>query len=264
MNFASDCFVQGTRNHPICQDYSLCKDTMFVVSDGCSSSPNTDIGARILSHMFMKEMKNEYMNDNMFNIKIDNIIKWSRDFVKRLEINDLCLDATVLFGTYDEFQERIKIVVIGDGCVFARRRSDDSLVVWDFNYEHNAPYYLSYYSGPRDQGYKEFSKDTKHIKTTRDGFSEEKEELDLFVCPCVTICKDEFYMAGVCSDGIHAFVKEGQILDYYTCLNQLTTYKNTNGEFVKRRCTRVLKDMERDGLLLWDDFSMAVLLDKER
>ena len=48
----ADAYFAIGRTHDVCQDYALASDdvpkTWALVSDGCSSSPASDIGARLL------------------------------------------------------------------------------------------------------------------------------------------------------------------------------------------------------------------------
>ena len=53
MTVQCDAFFAIGSTHDICQDYALALNisnrSLLIVSDGCSASPSTDIGARILS-----------------------------------------------------------------------------------------------------------------------------------------------------------------------------------------------------------------------
>ncbi len=60
-----DTFIkQG--EHGICEDYVIAKmingSPVLVISDGCSSSPNTDVGSKLLALNFIAERMKE--NDN--------------------------------------------------------------------------------------------------------------------------------------------------------------------------------------------------------
>ena len=44
----SDSYFKIGKTHLICQDYALHSEGHISLSDGCSSSPNTDIGSRLL------------------------------------------------------------------------------------------------------------------------------------------------------------------------------------------------------------------------
>lgn len=51
----SDCYFEIGHSHTICQDYALTgkiNDVLSyaIISDGCSSSPLVDVGARLLAH----------------------------------------------------------------------------------------------------------------------------------------------------------------------------------------------------------------------
>src|SRR6476659_1428102 len=44
----ADATINIGATHALCQDYVIAKDRHVILSDGCSSSPDTDIGARLL------------------------------------------------------------------------------------------------------------------------------------------------------------------------------------------------------------------------
>src|ERR1043166_8156900 len=44
----ADATINIGSTHAICQDYAIARGRYVVLSDGCSSSPDTDIGARLL------------------------------------------------------------------------------------------------------------------------------------------------------------------------------------------------------------------------
>ena len=49
-------FYIGT-THEVCQDYCMAENDAIVVSDGCSGSPGTDMGSRVLSITTMNKIE---------------------------------------------------------------------------------------------------------------------------------------------------------------------------------------------------------------
>src|SRR5215510_2075397 len=44
----ADATINIGATHSVCQDYVIVRNDYVILSDGCSSSPDTDIGARLL------------------------------------------------------------------------------------------------------------------------------------------------------------------------------------------------------------------------
>ena len=108
----TDCFFTGTRQHHICQDYALCGEKPFpyiIIGDGCSSSPNTDIGTRVLLHKFNKKIKS-------YNDGIDiSVFKDCKHIVNEIGIEAESLDSTLL--TCRVLNNKIEIYTYGDGYI---------------------------------------------------------------------------------------------------------------------------------------------------
>ena len=82
--------------------------------------------------------------------------------------------------------------------------------------------------------------------------------------------RDEYDLAMVMSDGICTFQKpkNGETAKYFedvhaaSIISDLLNVKSSKGEFIKRRCRRIVKNLcTKDGWRHLDDFSVAAIYD---
>ena len=87
MRNADSYFCIGS-THDVCQDYAISSPDRLraIISDGCSSAPDTDFGSRLL--VKAKE-RNFYEND-------DSIILSARNSADAIGLHDITLTATLL------------------------------------------------------------------------------------------------------------------------------------------------------------------------
>lgn len=115
----ADCWTRRGWGKRACADAVGIVDGRLVLSDGCSSSPDTDLGARLLVRA---------------GGDVDRAMAWAQ----ALELPVEALDATCLVAIPDA--DGITVQVSGDG-VIAARRVDGALDFWRIEYPSNAPGY---------------------------------------------------------------------------------------------------------------------------
>ena len=145
----SDAFFTIGKSHKVCQDYARVTTlpvwkagrTVAVVSDGCSTSPNTDFGARLLT-MAAIECVDIY-GEATFD-KVDWMI-WRAENRLPRNLPQNSLDATLLlaFTTGDYIQ----VMACGDGFVLARDRETGEVEILEIDCQ-NIPNYSSYLLDP--------------------------------------------------------------------------------------------------------------------
>jgi hypothetical protein len=263
MEIFQDCFFSIGKTHKICQDYAVTEPGIICVSDGCSSSNNSDFGSRILIKIAIQHYKN--------NKSINPIAIMDKCFecCSVLDLNYSALDATLLFATIEN--NKFNIVMAGDGTIVARKK-DKSVVIKNIFYKGNAPLYLSYFKNPgRKKAREEMYDCTKTIETitiipgtTQNPAIEETSinEIENFTFNC-----DEYEMVSLMTDGIQSFSKE--VISQTTktvescndliLISNLIDYKNYNGQFVQRRCQKYLKECYDQKIINNDDFTIATI-----
>lgn len=281
-----DSFFTAGRGHPVCQDYAMAKlhgegsfpipDRWYghrpylIVSDGCSSSPQTDVGARILVHIAEKFIREMYDRDSMLSWEAFGVvvITQAQLCAKIMGLPYNCLDATLLVGfettnlykTYSKDQFGLTIYIYGDGHVLGvPAKEEEESYYMAVEYDQNAPYYLTYLTDTYrrklylDQGILRY----KNSSNRRQKVVEPPASPNMLHLSY----KDYKYIA-LGSDGLSAFMNSqtGESYPGAEIMNSFLSFKNTKGEFVKRRVKRAIRDLERDkDIIPGDDVSIAVL-----
>ena len=126
--------------HKVCEDYATQGEipTPFIVlSDGCSASKNSELGAKILA-LTTKNI-------------IENATKWPLDYQyfgrqlinkavnisEEMQLSNEVLDATVMLAFVH--QNSIMVYVYGDGCLLFKD-NQGNLGTIEISFIHNAPF----------------------------------------------------------------------------------------------------------------------------
>jgi hypothetical protein len=257
----ADFFFRMGSTHQICQDYATAGEANGLIyaalSDGCSSSPDTDFGARFMVRAFIENID-----------PIPNELKIARTAARMAAgtgLSPRCLDATLLMAIANE--STIEVFRAGDGVIAQRYRNGN----WAYNsiaFENNAPRYLSYLlsQAASEQHHALVSK----VTVTRgllipghpwrltsidypldasapvDGWSTDRGEVDLVL---------------LFSDGVESFLDaKHEEVPLTQILDEIIAFKNLSGQFLARRCARFLnKTCAERGWTHSDDFSVAGL-----
>ncbi len=152
----ADAHYEIGYSHNVCEDYALAgvnDDLAYaIVSDGCSSSEHTDVGARILAHitkdalLYLQDRKllydKAFMDSKFPSVFEEIILKKAIEVKQALHLGYPVFDATVLMAA-----------TIGDSqCVFYAKGDghlailypDGRIKVTSISYSSNAPFYMSY------------------------------------------------------------------------------------------------------------------------
>ena len=247
-------FVTGTA-HPVCQDYALAgekdEQPFAIVSDGCSSSPHTDIGSRLLTHAFVSEIPafRVVRDEGLMTRVVTNAAGASIVLGLPLE----CLDATLLCCS---IVDDPLIMAVGDGVV-ACKYEDGSVTAWQIEYDKSAPEYPSYRLDPKRQARfnNEFGSFKKIFKwSTSKGYTT-TDMTDEFLPQFRFNLLDKPKVIAVMSDGVGTF--EG--IPWYDVVTALMDFKSVKGQFVQRRMKRFIKNCQKKGIAPYDDVSMAAI-----
>lgn len=262
-----DSFMTQGKSHKVCEDYALSANNefhLFSVSDGCSSSKNTDFGSRILSKVLESSIQFP-----MFNGMTDDIILplsvnlWmkSNDVVHLLKMDNKCLDATLVFGYVKD--GKVMITMIGDGC-FVVEDQTGMIKYFDVEYDQNAPFYLSYmFDKDRETAYRALNQ-IKKVTTTiywsdgteSTGSHNSSNDIERFAFDLNNVKTISLF-----TDGVKSLIPNNQKTPkkpIKEVINDLVHFPVPNGEFVNRRCLKFIKT--NPDYSFFDDFSMATLV----
>jgi hypothetical protein len=273
-----DSAFQIGKSHRVCQDYAESGlHTMYqppgaraayaIVSDGCSSSPQTDFGARILTRIYSKHPDWMYRKYEFFE---DHAAHLER-YTKGLQLDATSMDATLVAGAV--FGDTYRVYVAGDGVV--ARVYADRISVTVVSYPSNAPLYLNYHLDENRKKAYRAKFGTKRNCLSYDILSNGEVNFES-VYEEETEDESVWYQEGstaglqalcLMSDGVESFyrmvlqgaTKVQDFIPLKEVLPKLLGFKGYQGEFVQRRMQRFSKDCHN---LEWehsDDLSLAVI-----
>lgn len=293
MKFNTDYYMEMGNSHNICEDYAI-NGTIngevpyIIVCDGCSSSDHSDVGARIIAHCCQKVLFDLYTNylndlDNSYILNKDyiktKIIDNAKQIVSALGMSFEICDATLMYAFV--FENILHCAVYGDGNVVISKK--DGNYTWDnYSYESNAPLYLSYdmdlyrkklYLEHLDFGGKKI---TKESNTYVSNLYQQKEVSTKIVSSLdsmysYTIPIFDIKSITLSTDGIETYShntkrlienpSQEELSKYSTesMIQKMVSYKNNNGEFVKRRMKAMKLDCEKSQVGHFDDVSCATI-----
>ncbi|HZH32576.1 MAG TPA: protein phosphatase 2C domain-containing protein [Pyrinomonadaceae bacterium] len=279
-------------SHAVCQDYSLAGEAglssaraegldatqrerrpYVILSDGCSSSADTDIGARLLvkaAERMLGELGGSQPCDPA-RIHLEaarRALRWA----KLLGLRPQAVDATLLTVHLDG--EDLVVGCSGDGVVCLLTRAG-ALDVYSISYASNYPLYPAYAHQPARLlalAGAEGGRTGKEVRHFRSASLEER------LRPCGAFVRDsptevftvkaaDYKYAAIFSDGVHSFFDTGQTeaggrgvaVPLEQVLRGLISFKSTRGAFVERRMKMFLRDCLHRGWRHADDLSIGAL-----
>jgi len=256
-----DVYTSTGTMHGMCQDYSIGQFGSFgqgslpylILTDGCSSSPNTDIGARLLA-LSAKKILDRYFREQYIVHQKKRVATF---YIGEIDWKDF--GQTVIHNA----QFTADTLGLDHQCL------DSTL-----SFENNAPYYLSYWADVERRG--------AYLSTTYNAFIQSRVNAGVPLVDCTrapnpykatetcqnpdhsmeySFSLEEWPILCVSTDGIDSFLDDqGNRLPYDFVLEQFLSFKNYNGEFVKRRAKRAIQTFEKDGFRNYDDLSIGVIM----
>jgi hypothetical protein len=235
---------------------------LAVVCDGCSSSENSDIGSRLLSIIAKDAMCEIFKRDLVYEEHIREYIIRKMIEVKKCcsFLNTTFFDSTLMIIVKPkDFYARV--LVYGDGVIFKKEKDSPNIELCEISFSHNAPYYLNYKT--------DFKRDSLYLKNSseeiccRTGFAIGDHNIPVAdaIPAFYTINGGEPDFIGIASDGISQLLNRntGTMLPTEEVIKNLTDFKTTNGQFVKRRVKRAMDEYAKNGIIPVDDLSLAVI-----
>lgn len=264
---ASDAFFFKGYGHDVCQDFCLAEDDLIILSDGCSSSPNTDFGARLITKMAANILKSA---GYAFRFSVgkggatnyiakefeDEMVAKIKELSGILQLAEGAFDATLLFST------RHTQYCYGDGVI--AYIYGDSIIVYNICYPSGAPLYLNYSTNTerKEAFINEFSVRRDVLISVLDrktgDLKQETEVSDTNAGPYVLnhMPADAIILM---SDGVNTF--DAMMFDETSrfkasvepniILQKLLSFKSFHGQFVKRRTKSFIKECKD---LCWENF----------
>jgi len=272
-------FTSAKKPEKNCQDYVLSGNDpipYLIVTDGCSGSRYTDVGARIIAHnakKFIEKIFNRTDLDLFENTKLtqmfyenlgNTVIFNSKKATDNIPIE--CLDSTLIVAFV--YNDKVHVFMYGDGAIIYQSNTKGlNSIIPEF--EGNAPYYLSYKCNIKAEALMErFASTFEGSKTLKYNLNcydvDIKYSTQLFPYNNPNIFSfdvSDLSMLMITSDGILSFTDRcNNPIDLSDIIKLFTDIKSKNGEFVKRRCNKVLSNLKDQDILNYDDLAVATFL----
>lgn len=276
----TDSYYEIGSSHKICQDYCISiqedKIAYAILSDGCSSSKDSAIGACLLSILaksVILHLKDRIAIDsssyisNFSNILISKLL----DLQNSLNVSSNVFDATLLISIIEK--DYFMCFGWGDG-FFISKYYNDHTIIKDISYYDDAPYYPSYdMDSSRRLSYQSTYVEKGFI--TRASTCLDKDGNYSFSnCTQINNCMSPILIANdnirdiksitLCSDGLKTYYndddKEKKKLNESFIIPKILAYKSTKGEFVTRRMLRLKKEMQEANISHSDDISCTTII----
>ncbi len=260
-----------------CQDYatSVVYDgaAIAIISDGCSTGGDTDIGSRILALSAAKAIREHWF----FNRNIKETAPWEINLSQKIvltgirQILGLQLKDTLATCVYAYISPLGGFVhVQGDGIVTLKYQNG-RIVMSQFKWENNAPFYPAYEEVGLVNFLEAHGNNLNATRLSEERYVYETEgEFTALDTKYYTLSdgiqgitinigakalSEQLAFIAIFSDG----VTQIENLDWKEAVVMFMTFKNATGEFAKRRMIRGIKDVQKIGKGPLDDIAYAVI-----
>jgi hypothetical protein len=246
-------------DHTVCQDYALSGvkpqfDLSYaIVCDGCSASPDVDIGARFLALAARECIITDFHTKDCIEFGKEAIRKSTQMFLSFPTIHAQSLDATLLAAWVKNKQ--LTAFLFGDGVLI--HKTKDKVNTVHINLTSGAPDYLSYQLDTLRTAAYHGMKDNQKIVE----FDNNVACYSPFYPVVITKPVEEGDVISVISDGINSFRKSDYTpIPWKELIDEFTGYKNFEGEFVLRRVSAFKRKCLKEGITHSDDISVASII----
>jgi len=268
---ADSAFMIGT-THSVCQDYAFARNvsdcSYVIVSDGCSSSPDTDIGARLIVRAATQLLTNSSADDTEALHKEASGL--ALEWTDNLGLPPQSVDATLL--TAHSHGPDLIIGATGDGVVILESLSG-ALDVYSISFPSGFPLYPAYEHQPERllawQLNQDAHKEIRHFHAAGmlTPFELAQKVLSTNLTETMRIRANKYKQVSLISDGVHSFYKTQDSatskrvtsIPMDQVLSQVVAFKGSQGAFVARRAKKFSKHCELTGWHHADDLAIGAI-----
>ena len=265
--------------HAVCQDYVIAGNegtnsssanagSYVILSDGCSSSPNSDIGARLLVKAMDQALSGNATRE------VEELHRGSAltalDWAELIGVPSEAVDATLM--TAHVCGDELIVACSGDGVIVLESNAG-VLDVYAISSPSGYPFYPAYVHQPERLaemiGNRRCVKDLKHFRRESPGAPFQLREVTTSesLTEVFRLNVFDYKYVAVTSDGLDSFFRTqptpaGNRLESICLsdvLNQFWSFKNSHGAFVERRMKKFKKDAEARSWDHADDLSIGVI-----
>lgn len=291
--FNTDSIYVIGHNHKVCEDYAYSGevanpdvDNLYyaIICDGCSSTPDSDIGARLLAHGFKNFLRKMGRNIHYYH---ERPIEMYEDLCYHMKRTIHNSAEAVGLSPYS-FVTTIRAIVVikdklfcfhfGDGYTIHQQDVEftpDEIkrsYLASTEFSSNAPYYFKNHIDKREREI--YCRDYENYSITHNGFLYDNPE-------CFIDSKNHFYCVKSLNDlpdGNHIFTVTSDGIDTFytfdeerkqvnipveTIMGRAFAFKNFRGDFIQRRFNRFFKEIKKEDIMHYDDISIASIFYKK-
>lgn len=260
----SDFYFNIGKSHTVCQDYALAATSedggeAVFLSDGCSSSPHTDFGARFICTAAAQQWKTEGLKDAYPTI----LRAFAMSQMAGLPPD--CLDATLL-AAFPQ-QAGVRVRAWGDGVIAARERGSGRIFRMAIQAPKGAPDYPSYLLDRDRMGnYFRYTKDAGKFLHRSYGTADvvETREGSVFEGVSVYFPAATYDLVSIMSDGAQSFQQKDERGGLHTIpvedvVAHVMNIRGNVGEFIVRTVRNVFlnRHCPQNNWTHYDDFTVA-------
>ena len=261
--------------HAVCEDYVIARTPdsrdagpYVILSDGCSSSPDTDIGARLLVRALDQMLIGDQTREpgELHREATCTALGWA----ELIGVPAEAVDATLL-SAHLEGDELI-VACSGDGVIVLESHAG-GLDVYAISSPSGYPFYPAYvHQAVRLAEMIENRRSVKELKHFRRESPDSAFELlevttSEALTEMFTLDANDYKYVGIASDGLNSFFRTqpsatGKKLEpvcLIDVLGHFWSFKNSHGAFVERRLKKFKKDAEARSWDHADDLSLGVI-----
>lgn len=268
---ADSAFVIGT-THSVCQDYvvagnSATASPYIILSDGCSSSRDTDVGSRLLVKSAESILNQAHQKDvELVHVEAARL---ALEHAALLGLAPQSVDATLLTAHFSGGE--VITACSGDGVILAQTNSG-IIEAYSISYASGYPRYPAYSHQPHRLTCLEIADPVKEIRYFRGNLQQPRLQLhDTWRSNLATevfpFSSDTYQFVVLLSDGVHSFAstqdsassKHARTVQFESFAQELVSFKNVRGAFATRRLNRFLKDCDITGRKHSDDLSIGAI-----
>lgn len=260
------------RGHSVCQDYALSvaetRTHAVILADGCSSSPDTDIGARFLAKAalsFLYQIDVDKDTRDSFEQYYRHTIQFAALSSRVLKLNPWCLDATLL--TIKANSRGFVASIYGDGVAVMMRR-DGSLEIMSVEFAQGFPDYLNYQlDAVRRAALGDYVFNHKRVRRMFISHRGNVSETILDSDRSFELYRgnwSDYRWVGILSDGIHSVSGGLDPMDHIAIkladvLPRLLDLKTLNGDFAQRALESFMTYLVANGWCIQDDLAIGFI-----
>lgn len=275
----ADCVFRMGKTHAVCQDYARAwggEQPWLLMADGCSSSPDTDMGARLLVRAAEQVVSEvgwaavEEASSGVACYHAATLVR-AREWAQAMGLPDRALDATLLTAIVGK--EEWGVALYGDGVLVTQPRQGPMQMI-SLSFAGGCPAYLNYQADPaREAAWRARTGNVRKVECSTfnvDGTVEISETQEAIADLAPYLCRgriEETKWIALLTDGAHSFYemvvtetsKAAKEIPASAVVPELMTFPNTAGVFVQRRTQRCQQLWETRGWQHRDDLSIGVL-----